>query len=412
MREFFSLYGSRNMLTVLILGFASGLPLALSGGTLQAWMTDEGIDVKTIGVLSLMGLPYNFKFLWSPLIDRFVPPFLGRRRGWILITQILLAAVICGIAALSPTKAPLLFVVFALSIAFFSASQDIVIDAYRTELLAEAERGPGAAVTILGYRLAMITSGALALIYADRLSWPTIYVLLSGLMAALSFFTFFCPEPSGEVRPPRSLTDAVVLPLKNFFERAHAVEILAFIILYKLGDVMAVALTTKFMRDVGFSNAEIGYVAKGLGLVCSIVGSLLGGGCVVKWGLRKSLFLFGLLQGLSILCFGVLSIVGKQYLVMSLAIGLENFCNGLGNAALITFLMGLCDKRYTATQFSLLTSAQSLSRTFAASITGFIVAAVGWTQFFVICTAFAIPGLVLLLSRYEVWEIEKNQSKE
>ena len=354
------------MFTMLVLGFSSGLPLALSGGTLQAWLTDEKVSVETIGALSLIGIPYSFKFVWSPLMDRFVPPFLGRRRGWILLTQLLLAMVIGGIALTSPMGTPLLFGLSALLIAFFSASQDIVIDAYRTDSLKESERGPGAAVSVLGYRLAMITSSAGAFILADKIPWPMVYCLLATLMGALSLFTFFCPDPPENVRVPKTLEEAIVQPFLNFFQRLSAFEILAFIILYKLGDVMAVALTTKFMRDIGFSNSDIGYVAKGLGLVCSILGSLLGGAFVVKWGLKRALFVFGILQGVSVLCFALLSLVGKDYSVMSLAIGTENFCNGLGNAAFVTFLMGLCDKRFTATQ--LLPRQQGLSLPLSAGL--------------------------------------------
>lgn len=397
------------MLAILLLGFSSGLPLALTGGTLQAWLTDEKVDVKIIGALSLIGIPYSYKFLWSPVMDRFAPPFLGRRRGWILLCQLALAAVVAAIAFCTPTGTPALFGVLALGIAFLSASQDIVIDAYRTELLSEQERGPGAGLAILGYRVAMLTSGALALILADHLPWKSVYLLMGVILAVLAIVTFFAPEPSDKVLPPRTLQAAVVEPFVNFFKRRYAVEMLAFVVLYKLGDVMAVALTTKFMLDLGFTKSDIGYVAKGLGLVCSIVGSLLGGGGVVRWGLRKSLFYFGILQGISVLCFAVLAITGKNYFVMSSAIGLENFCNGLGNAALVVFLMGLCDKRFTATQYSLLTSIQSISRTFAGATTGFIVAGFGWLNFFLICTLLAFPGLFLLIARYDKWTKEEPQ---
>lgn len=312
-----------------------------------------------------------------------------------------------ALAASSPSTSPYFFGILAVTLAFFSASQDIVIDAYRTELLDDSERGPGAGVSILGYRVAMLTSGALALILSDHLPWRSVYLLLATLMAALSVVTWFAPETSGNIRPPRTLKAAIVDPLKDFWSRSHAGEILAFIILYKLGDVMAVALTTKFMLDLGFTKSDIGYVAKGLGLACSIGGSLLGGEFVAKRGLLLSLFVFGILQGGSILAFALLAVVGKDFTVMSLAIGLENFCNGLGNAALVTFLMGLCNKSYTATQYSLLTSAQSLSRTLAASITGYLVAWYGWTHFFLICTALAAPGLLLLL-RFPKWMEIKN----
>ena len=271
-------------------------------------------------------------------------------------------------------------------------------------MLSADERGPGAGLGILGYRVAMLTSGALALILADHFSWQSVYLLMSGLLAVLSVYTFFAPEPPETVERPRTLEDAVVKPFVNFFSRPSSWDVPLFVVLYKLGDVMAVSLTTKFMLDLGFSKSDIGYVAKGLGLTCSILGSLMGGTAVTAWGLRTSLLVFGVLQGVSVLCFGALSLAGKSYFVMSTAIGLENFCNGLGNAALVAFLMSLCDRRFTATQYSLLTGIQSFARTGFAATSGFLVAWLGWTEFFIACAGLAIPGLALLIFRFEAWE--------
>ena len=390
------------LLAVLLLGFSSGLPLALSGATLQAWMKTENIDLTVIGLFSLVGLPYALKFLWAPLMDRFVPPFLGRRRGWMLVTQLALVVAIAAMAFSSPTKMPGLTAALAVMVAFFSASQDIVIDAYRTDVLEEHELGPGASFNTLGYRVAMLVSGGLALILADHVSWKSVYLLMSIAMGVGIITSLFAPEPRMPARVPKTVSEAVVLPFVEFLKRTGAWEILAFIVLYKISVVMAVALTTPFMLDLGFTKTDIGAVTKTFGLGCTILGALTGGGLMVRLGIRRSLWTFGLAQGISNLAFVLLAHVGHNYPVMVASIAVENLCTGMGNVALLAFLMSVCDKRYSATQMALFTSLFALTRVLGGAPTGFLVKGLGWEAFFVVCTLAMIPGL-LLLTRYNSW---------
>ncbi len=391
------------MFLLLLMGFASGLPLALTGATLQAWMTKEGVNLKVIGAFALVGLPYTFKFIWSPLMDRYVPPFLGRRRGWMLLCQVALCASIVMISGTQPAQAPVLVASLAALIAFFSASQDIVIDAYRAEILAKDELGAGAGIAILGYRLGMLTSGALALYLADDLPWRTVYLLMAGVMGIGIAATLLAPEPQTSEAAPKTLAEAVLQPLLDFFHRNGAFEILTFIIIYKVGEVMAVTLTTNFMITLGFSLKEISVVTKVFGLAATIIGSLVGGALTARLGMKRALIIFGLLQGISPLCFAALSIVGRNLPVMALAVGTENFFVGLATAPFIAFLMSLCNKRFTATQYALLTSLGAVCRVTAGAPTGFIVEAIGWTPFFIICAFASAPALIFIALRYEHW---------
>lgn len=393
---------SRRLFAVVLLGFSSGLPLALTGATLQAWMKSEKVDLSVIGLFSLVGLPYALKFLWSPLMDRFVPPFFGRRRGWILIMQALLVISISAMALAHPALQPTWTAALAFFVCFFSASQDIVVDAYRTDVLEPNELGPGAALHITGYRIAMLVSGSIALILADRMSWSAVYFTMAGAMLIGVFATLMAPEPGVAVRPPLNLKDAVVSPLKEFFKRTGASEILGFIVLYKIDVVMAVALTTPFMLDLGFSNTDIGAVTKSVGLIATIFGTLAGGALMVRLGLKRSLWSFGIFQGVSTVAFMILAHLGHDYPAMVLAIGAENFCSGMGNAAFQAFLMSICDKRFTATQYALFTSFMALTRVAGGAPTGYMVKALGWQNFYLVCIFAMVPGL-LLLTRYDRW---------
>ena len=388
---------NRRVGTVALLGFASGLPLALTGGTLQAWMAIEGVDLKTIGVFSLVGLPYALKFLWAPLLDRFALPFLGRRRGWILVIQFVLMGLIFLLSLTSPKNTPWLVALLALLLTFTSASQDIVIDAYRADVLREKERGLGAAVSVTGYRIAMLTSGALALILVDPLGWRLTYMLMAGLMFIGTMATFIGPEPEDAVRPPRSLKEAISGPLTEFFDRPAAWAFIALIILYKIGDAFAGSLTTAFLiRGPGFSVGEVGAINKGLGLIATIFGALFGGVLLARLGLYRSLMAFGILQAISNLSFMALAYVGKVYSVMVVAIAFENLAGGMGTAAFVAFLISLCDHRFTATQFALLSALASLGRIFVGPPSGFLSQEVGWVIFFFLTFLAALPGLVLL----------------
>lgn len=394
---YIQVFTSRRIAAVTLLGFASGLPLALTSGTLQAWMAVDGVDIRTIGIFALVGLPYTIKFLWSPIMDRFVPPLLGRRRGWIIITQI---ALILGIAAMafnSPKQAPLLIAAFALIVAFSSASQDIVIDAYRTDVLREKERGAGAAVFVMGYRIAMLASGALALILSDNIGWHNTYLLMAVLMAIGVISAFFGPEPEEKIIPPKSLQEAILGPLKDYFSRRSAVMLLFLIILYKLGDAYAGSLTTAFLiKGVGFTPTDVGTINKGLGLVSLIVGAMFGGALMARLGLFRSLLLFGMLQAVSNLSFMVLAWLGKSYGMLIFAVAFENLSGGMGTSAFVSLLMTMCNQRYSATQYALLSSLAALGRIFIAPTSGFLVSAIGWPAFFFITTLAALPGLGLL----------------
>ena len=391
-------FASYRMVIMVVLGFASGLPLPLTSGTLQAWLTTAGIDIKMIGIFSIVGLPYTLKFLWSPFMDRFVPPFLGRRRGWIICTQVALLAGIAVMALMSPGSMPLALGVIALCVAFFSASQDIVVDAYRTDVLPANERGTGVAVFIFGYRIAFLVAGAVALMMADRVGWQKTYIFMASLMILGMLGSFAGREPDGKIIPPRSMSEAVWGPLKDFFSRRSAVVILLFIILYKLGDAYAGALTTAFLiRGVHFSLSELAIINKLIGIIATIVGALFGGTLMVKMGLFRSLWWFGILQTVSNFSFMVLAVIGKSYTAAIVAVAFENITGGMGSTAFVAFVMALCNKRFTATQFALLSSLAVLGRVVISPTSGYIVTYVGWATFFLFTVIAAVPGMALLL---------------
>lgn len=391
------------VLTVLFLGFSSGLPLALSGGTLQAWLTVENVDIKTIGMFSLVGLPYTLKFIWSPLMDRFVVPIFGRRRGWIALSQLALIGLILGMSVTSPQNGLWFLALLAFCLTFVSASQDVAIDAYRAEVLREPERGMGAAVSVTGYRLAMLVSGALALIFSGYLGWRATYMLMALIMSIGVIAVWLGPEPEDPGTPPSSMKDAVEGPFKEFFSRTGVWSLLALIILYKLGDAFAGSLTTTFLiRGMSFSVGEVGTINKGMGLASTIIGALFGGVLMARLRLFKSLLIFGILQAVSNLSFMVLALVGKSYPLMIFTIAFENLAGGMGTAAFVAFLMVLCNHSYTATQFALLSALASLGRVFVGPLSGVLVDGMGWTVFFFTTFLFALPGLVLLWIMREV----------
>jgi PAT family beta-lactamase induction signal transducer AmpG len=394
---YLTVFSSRRIAAVTALGFASGLPLSLTGGTLQAWMAVSGVDLRTIGIFALVGLPYTLKFFWSPLMDRFVPPWLGRRRGWIIITQVGLMVGISVMAFSSPREAPLFLAAIAMIVAFTSASQDIVIDAYRTDVLHEKERGAGAAVFVMGYRVAALISGALALILSDHIGWQNTYLLMAGVMGVGIIATLLGPEPEEKVAPPMNIQEAVVGPMKDFFSRNSALLLLLLIILYKLGDAYAGALTTAFLiRGVGFSASDVGTINKGLGFVSLIVGATIGGAMMVRLRLFRSLLIFGILQAVSNLSFMALAWVGKSYGMLMFAVAFENMSGGMGTAAFVSLLMAMCNHKYTATQYALLSSLAALGRIFISPTSGYLVESIGWANFFLITFFVALPGLWLL----------------
>ena len=488
------------LIMVTILGFASGLPLALSGTALQTWLTVDNVDLATIGFFSLVGLPYTFKFLWAPLMDRFEPPFLGRRKGWLVLIQVALGCCLIVMSTLSPRDQTQLLAFSAVIVAFLSASQDVVIDAYRTDILRAAERGLGSSLSVFGYRLAMILSGGIALVWADTVSgngwsWPKIYTIMAAVMIGLAAASLFLlPSLSDHFTPPstRARNDligfaalittvlasylftikvitpllegvishpafnssavdakkwadlaslivglAITIPLGwwvsvkarfetlnvslfNFFQMKGAVSILVLIVLYKLGDAFAGSLTSPFLiKGMGFAQAEIGVVNKVIGIWLTIFGALFGGALMVRLGLFRSLLIFGALQMLSNLGFWLLAVQGRgswgsffipafdfgivtlkeatnlDVLLVS-AIGFENITGGMGTAAFVALLMALCNQKFTATQYALLSAFSAVGRVWVGPMSGVLASSMGWPVFFIFSTFTALPGLVML----------------
>lgn len=481
---------------ILILGFASGLPLALSGSAMQAWLTLDNVDVATIGFFSLVGLPYTFKFLWAPLMDRFEPPFLGRRRGWLVLSQLALALILLVMSSISPGHDTQIFALAAVLVAFLSASQDVVIDAYRTDVLDPSERGIGSSLTVFGYRLAMILSGGIAFVWADPVNgngwtWPDIYKVMAVIMvvaAVISFFfvpalpkqnraqvtnakndlvgffalscvalagwfftTKLAPSVTNEIfntatnpdlkkwseltcfvagvivtvplawwTSKKAKFETLNISLANFFGIKSAYSFLALIILYKLGDSFALSLTTPFLlKGAGFAQAEIGVVNKVMGIWLTIIGAILGGSLMVRIGLYRSLMTFGILQALTILGFWMVAVLGKgawggfplppfNFVIVSLkeatnvdwlllfAVGIENVAGGMGTAAFVAFLMALCNQKFTATQYALLSAFSAVGRVWVGPLAGVLAVAIGWPQFFIFSTFMAVPGLIVL----------------
>jgi PAT family beta-lactamase induction signal transducer AmpG len=378
------------------------LPLALTGGTLQAWATIEQVSLQEIGFLTLVGTAYTLKFLWAPLVDRYAPPWLGRRRGWMVLMQVLLALGILAMGCLSPGQSLLPLALLAVFVAFCSATQDIAFDAYRSDVLRKEERGAGAALSVLGYRLAMLVSGGLALILADQwLGWGATYMLMGALMLLMALASFWAPEPEVPAQTPRSLHQAVLEPFREFFGRPEAITVLVLIVLYKLGDAFAGALSTTFLiRAAGYTATEVGTVNKLLGLASTIVGALAGGALMARLGLYRSLMLFGVLQAVSNLGFWVISVGPHSVWLMAVGVGIENLCGGMGTAAFVALLMGLCNQQFSATQFALLSALSAVGRTYLAGpLTPQLVQLAGWPTFFLLTVLIALPGLWLLYWR-------------
>jgi PAT family beta-lactamase induction signal transducer AmpG len=351
--SFAHILANKRVALMLPLGFASGLPLALTSGTLQAWLTVAGLDLKTIGIFTLIGLPYSLKFLWAPFIDRISLPWLGRRRGWMLVTQIAVTLGLALMGLIGSTESPHWLGLIAVGVAFCSASLDIVFDAYRTDLLLPAERGFGAALWVNGYRLAMLVASAGALVLAEQIGWKGTYLVLGALMGTGIVTILLSPNPPGGGAAPKTLKEAVGFPLRELFARPGIYGLLCLIILYKLGDAIAGSLQTAFfIGGLGFTAGEVGYV-KGLGIAATLIGALAGGLIMARSGLIRSLLFFGLLQAFSNLSFMFLAWIGKSYEALAASVVIENVTGGMGTAAFVALVMSLCDHRYTATQFAL-----------------------------------------------------------
>ena len=389
------------MLICVFTGFSSGLPLYLLINLVPAWLKSEGADLKQIGLFALIGLPYTWKFLWSPLVDRYAVPLLGRRRGWMFVTHIALIASIAAMGFLRPQTDIWTIAYVAAAVAFFSATLDIAIDAFRRELLPEVELGLGNSIHVNAYRISSLIPGSLSLILADRMPWPSVFVVTALFMLPGLAMTLVVREPSAAAAAPKTLRDAVVLPFREFIERSgwkDALLILAFIFLYKLGDSMATALATPFYLEMGFTKTDIGLVAKNAGLWASVIGGMLGGLWMVKIGINKGLWLFGVVQMVSILGFAWLAWLGQpNILALGVVIAFEALGVGLGTVAYVAYIARATNPRFTATQFALFTSLSAVPRTVVNASTGWIVAQTGWFNFFLICTLLALPGMALLL---------------
>lgn len=392
-------YLNRRMLICVFLGFSSGLPLFILLSLMQAWLAKSGLNVKALGLFALVMFPYTWKFLWSPLMDRFSFGWLGRRRGWMALTQGLLFLGIGLLGMLDPLTQVPLIAAAASAIAFLSASQDIVIDAYRREILPDNEQGLGGAIHVNAYKVAGMVPGALSLILADLMAWQPVFWITAAFMLPGLLCTFVINEPRVYGVPPKNMREAVVLPFREFIARGgwgNALAILGFIFLYKLGDSMATALATKFYIDLGFSMTQIGAVAKTTGFWASIAGGIIGGVWMVKLGINRALWIFGVVQAVAILGFAWLAYAGADLILLALVIGFEAFGVGLGTAAFVSYIATTTDPRYTATQYALFTSLAAVPRTFVNSAVGYIVAETGWFLFFILCFVLALPGMLML----------------
>lgn len=405
---------NRRMLICVFIGFASGLPLYILISLVPAWLRTEGVGLKEIGLFALIGLPYTWKFFWSPFLERYPLPFLGRRRGWMLATQVALFACICYLPYLD-TKLQLWPIAWLCTlIAFFSATQDIAIDAYRRELLPDIELGLGNALHVNAYRIAGLVPGSLALILADHLPWETVFLITAAFMFVAILLTLSIAEPKHPQPVPSSLRSAIAEPFAEFFQRdgvSQALLILSFMFLYKLGDNLATSLATPFYIDMGFELSEIGLVAKHAALWPAIIGGLAGGLLMVKIGINRALWLFGVVQLVSILGFALMAHVGEGLWLLALVIGFEYLGVGLGAAAFIAFIARTTSRAHAATQFALLTALTALPRTVANASTGFIVEQIGWELFFYGCALAAIPGM-LLLTKVAPWHETRSTAAD
>jgi PAT family beta-lactamase induction signal transducer AmpG len=433
------------MLICIFLGFTSGLPLFTLVYLVQAWLRSEGVNLKEIGLFALIQFPYTWKFIWAPLMDRFVPRLPGwrpgRRRGWMLVTQILVAGAIASLGIVSPRDSIWTVAALTALVAFFGASQDIVIDAYRRELLHDTEQGLGNAVHVNAYKIAALVPGSLALILSDHLPWATVFAFTAAFMLPGMIMTLVVREPEVHGAPPKNLRAAVVEPFREFILRdgwLGALFVLGFIFLYKLGDVMATTLSTSFFLDIGFSRTEIGVIAKTTAFGASLAGGIIGGIWLMKIGIGRGLWIFGFLQMVSTLGFAwltqfgpgatglaptyhiataisqhatqLLAALGSSWTVqldpklfaLAIVYGFETFATGLTLAAFTAYIASTTDPRYTATQFALFTSLASVPRTLASAASGYVVAQFGWFHYFIACTLLAVPGM-LLLFRIAPW---------
>ncbi len=406
-----------NLLVVFLMGFSSGLPLVLIGGTLKAWMRESNVDLKTIGFFSVVSLPYTWKFIWSPLMDRYVLP-LGRRRGWLIVSQIGLFASILGLSTADPATQTAMLGVWAFIVAFFAASQDIVVDAYRREILPDEQLGLGSSFYVFAYRLAMLLAGAGAFSFSKRIPWSEVYIIMAFFMVVGVITTLLSKEPKTEVPPPKTLKESVIGPLKEFFTRDSAILILIFVLLYKLGESMASDMFNPLYIDLRIDKDAVAGVSKFFGFWAMVGGGMVGGFVIIQLRLYRSLWIFGILQAVGLLAFSALAHYGRILVeanaalflsdpkatiptadilpILATAVGVENFTSGMATAAFVAFMAIQTNKRFTATQYALLTSLMQVPRTVFGMSMGILAESLGWEWYFAACALFAIPGLITL----------------
>ena len=395
MKKYLEALFNPRMLIIFLMGFSSGLPLALTGGTLKLWMRQDGVDLATIGFFSAVALPTSLKFLWAPILDRYVPP-LGRRRGWIVIAQICLALSLLAISFVKPNEQRTMLAVLAFLISFFACTQDIGLDAFRREFLSAEEFGFGTSLFITSYRLAMLVASSGALFLAAFFSWQTSYQIMAALVSVGFVATIFAKEPVVEAAPPRTLLNAFIEPLKEYFSRKGAFWIAGFVLLYKLGDAVALQMTMPFYKDMGYTTEQIASVVKIAGIWATIVGGLVGGAIMIRIGISRALFVFGVLQGIAVLGFAWLTVADHNLTNLAVVVSAENFAIGMATAAYVAFMASMTNKRFSATQYALLSSLAMIPSTLVATPAGLLIEAVGYFNFFVICTVCALPGLMMI----------------
>ena len=419
------IYWERRLIIVFLMGFASGLPFLLSGATVSIWLTEAGVSLTTIGLFALVGTPYNFKFFWAPLIDRVPIPVLskliGRRRAWMIIVQLGLMAAIIKLGLSDPQNTPGMTALLALAVAFFSASQDIVIDAYRIEILDDDQQGAGAAMTQAGYRFGLLVSGAGALYLATVIDWSLVYWVMAVLILVGFITALLAPIPDTDREYEERVQErenwihtAIVAPFVEFFQRNNlgvSLYILAFILLYKFGDAFAGVMANPFYIKIGFTKVEIANVSKIFGVFATLVGVFAGGIAVKRWGILKSLLYCGILQMLSNLMFAMQAAIGSHVGFLVLTIGIENLSGGMGSAAFVAYLSLLCNTAYTGTQYALFTSFMAFGRTWLSAYSGWVAEQTDWVTFFVISTFVALPGLLLLLGMMKRLPMEAQLAK-
>ena len=402
---------SPKMLAIMVLGAASGFPNQLTESALQAWLKDSAVSLTKIGVMSYVALPYLLKFLWAPLIDRYPLPVLGRRRGWIMAMQVLLAIAIALFALQNPAETLTPIAICAVAIVFFSATQDIGIDAWRTDVCAPSERGPAAAVTNLGYRSAAWLASAFALLVAEHFGWRPAFLILAGIMLLFCLATWFAPEPARAGGSPTSLRDSVLTPLRELLAEPGINALLVVVLLFKIGDAFAMKLFTPFMLDVGFSKQEVALVVKPLFTVGAIAGAILGGILMVRLGLLRSMLIFGASQAVTNLLYCALAATGKSYSLMVVAVLIEHVAGAMGNIALVALIMALCDLRYSAFQYALLSSIALLPRYALGYPAGWIADHAGWYIYYVVSFVIALPGLIIVwLTRRKIEALDRQQA--